>query len=350
MAAKDGRTAAYLKQNLLKEGYGYSFFQVLRLLRRLDEHANSDLNISELKRSLRIRPHLSLSFPASDVQAVNETGNGDQSRFEVVANFLGLYGTSSPLPTFYTEDLMDEFSDDESVTREFIDTFNHRLYLLLFESMQKYRPFYHIVEDDRGHYINRLFCLEGFGEKEHLGSIPDAMQILRYIGLFSQRPRSAKGLQILLGDALGFNVDIASCILRKARVPEDQLLRFGLSGGVLGKDCILGRELDDRMGKFRIQVGPLSAEEYRDFFPGSSSYNRLVFLTDIYLQDPLEYEIEIYMQEQQAATVCLGGERWSRLGMDTWLYSGDEIGVTKSTFYPSDRGAGLNVSGTSFEN
>ena len=349
MAAQDGRTTAYLKQNLLKEGYDYSFFQVLRLLRWLDARANSDLNVSELKRSVRIRPNLSLAFPASDVEEVRETQDDEQSKYEVVANFLGLYGTSSPLPTFYTEDLLDERSDDESVTREFIDTLNHRLYLLLFESMQKYRPFYHIVEDDRGHYINRLFCLEGFGEQKHLDSFPDALQILRYIGLFSQRPRSAKGLQILLGDALGFEVDIISCVLRKARVPEDQLLRLGISGGVLGRDCILGRELDDRMGKFRIKVGPLNAEEYRDFFPGSSSYNRLVFLTDIYLQDPLEYEIEIYMQEQQAATVCLGGERWSRLGMDTWLYSGDEIGVTKSTFYPSGRGDGLNVSGRPYE-
>lgn len=338
MAGKDRRAPAYLKQNLLKEGYDYSFFQVIRLLRQIDEHATPDLDVSELNRCVRIRPNLSLSFPPSDVEEVNEIQNGQISKYEIVANFLGLYGTSSPLPTFYTEDLMEERSDDESVTRDFVDTLNHRLYLLLFESLQKYRPFYHIVEGGREHYINRLFCLEGFGEQVHLKDIPDAAQLLRYLGIFSQRPRSAEGLKILLSDALGFDVGITSCVLRKARIPEDQLLSLGISGGVLGEDCVLGRELDDRMGKFRIKVGPLSAEEYSSFFPGSESYNKLVLFTDLYLQDPLEYEIEISMHEQQAQTICLGGERWSRLGMDTWLYAGSEIGVTKSMFYPSGRG------------
>jgi len=335
MAGTDGRASAYLKQHLLKHGFEYSFFQVIRLLRRLDEQADFDLTVSETARGLRIRPHLSLAFPAADVEAVSERETEENSTYEVIANFLGLYGPSSPLPTFYTEDLMAEASEDESAARDFVDTLNHRLYLLFFESLQKYRPFYHIVEGERAYYINRLFCLEGFGDQEQLADIPDADELLRYIGLFSQRPRSAAGLKTLLGDALGYPIDIASCVRRKARIPEDQLLRLGISGGVLGRDCLLGRELDDRMGKFRIEVGPLSAEAYRSFFPGSGSYNKLVLLTELYVQDPLEYEVEVYMKKRQARTACLGGSRWSRLGMDTWLYAGSDIGATKSTFYPS---------------
>ena len=104
-------------------------------------------------------------------------------------------------------------------------------------------------------------------------------------------------------------------------------------------ELFIQREIDDRMGKFRIEIGPLNSDEYREFFPGSEAYNRLVLLTELYLQDPLEYEIEVFMHKQQAQTVCLGSERWSKLGMDTWLYAGNEIGVTKNTFYPSDQGA-----------
>ncbi len=344
MAGKDRRPAAYLKQNLLKEGHTYSFFQVIRLLRQLGTHTVPDLDLSEQDRLLRIRPNLSLSFPASDIEAVHEIEDEQQSRYEIVANFLGLYGASSPLPTFYTEDLMEEVADDESVVRDFIDTLNHRLYLLLFESLQKYRPFYHIAKGGQNRYLSQLYCLEGLGEQRYLQDIADPIQLLRYIGLFSQRPRSAEGLKLLLEDALGFTISITSCLFRKARIPEDQLLRLGVSGGVLGEDCVLGRELDDRMGKFRIEVGPLNAEEYRSFFPGSESYNRLVLFTDLYLQDPLEYEIEIYMHKQQAQTTCLGGEQWSKLGMDTWLYAGDTIGETRSRFYPSHRRGRIQAS------
>ena len=337
MDSQDRRTPAYLKQNLLKKGFDYSFFQVLRLLSRIDEESSSDLTVSELARRVRVRPNLSLAFPAADVEEVKEIAGARSSKYQVVANFLGLYGVSSPLPTFYTEDLMDEAGEDESAGRDFVDILNNRIYLLFFESLQKYRPFFHINDSDKALYKERLFCLEGFGEPAHLRGIPDAGQLLRYIGLFSQRPRSTEGLKTLLGDALGYTVDITSCVLRKARIPEDQLLRLGLSGGLLGEDCVLGRELDDRMGRFRIEIGPLNSDEYREFFPGSKTYNRLVLLTELYLQDPLEYEVEVFMHEQQAQTVCLGNDRWSRLGMDTWLYAGNEIGVTKNTFYPSER-------------
>ena len=337
MDSQNRRTPAYLKQNLLKNGFDYSFFQVLRLLSRIDEQTDSDLTALELARRIRVRPNLSLAFPASDVEEVKEITGARSSKYQVVANFLGLYGVSSPLPTFYTEDLMDEAGEDESAGRDFVDILNNRIYQLFFESLQKYRPFLHINDGDKALYKERLFCLEGFGESAHIRDIPDAGQLLRYIGLFSQRPRSTEGLKTLLGDALEYSVDITSCVLRKARIPEDQLLRLGLSGGVLGEDCVLGRELDDRMGRFRIEIGPLNSDQYREFFPGSKTYNRLVLLTELYLQDPLEYEVEVFMHEQQAQTVCLGNDRWSRLGIDTWLYAGNEIGVTKNTFYPSER-------------
>lgn len=337
MDSQDRQTPTYLKQNLLKNGSDYTFFQVLRLLNRVDDQATADLTKSELTRGIRIRPNLSLAFPEADIEQINEITDENSSTYQVVANFLGLYGVSSPLPTFYSEELIDEASEDQSAARDFIDTLNHRLYLLFFESLQKYRPFFHISEGNKTLYKERLFCLEGLGEEKHLHDIPDADQLLRYIGLFSQRPRSAEGLQTLLTDALGYGIGISSCVLRKAKIPDDQLLRLGVTGGVLGKDCVLGRELDDRMGRFRIKIGPLTSDEYRKFFPGSQSYNRLVLLTDMYLQDPLEYEVEVYMHEQQAQTVCLGNKRWSSLGMDTWLYAGSEIGVTKNTFYPFEQ-------------
>lgn len=334
MASQNRQAPAYLKQDLLKNGFDYSFFQVLRLLSLIDDQATSDLTLSEQSRTIRVRPHLSLTFPPGDVEEVLEIADDNSSKYQVIANFLGLYGVSSPLPTFYTEDLMDEASEDESTAREFIDALNHRIYLLFFETLQKYRPFFHTQKSKQGFFKERLFCLEGFGENLHLKDIPDADQLLRYIGLFSQRPRSSEGLKTLLSDALGYEIAIDSCVLRKARIPEDQLLRLGQSGGVLGQDCVLGRELEDRMGRFRIKVGPLTADEYRQFSPGSSAYNRLSMLTELYLQDPLEYEVEIFMHEQQAQTVCLGKQNWSRLGIDTWLYAGNEIGVTKTTFHP----------------
>ena len=113
--------------DLLKQGHGFSFFQALRLLRRCGgagEESPGDREGAD--RSLRIRPDLSLGFPASDVARIEETPGGPAG-YRVTVSFLGLYGASSPLPTFYTEDLIDEMLADSTTTRDFLDIFHHQL-------------------------------------------------------------------------------------------------------------------------------------------------------------------------------------------------------------------------------
>ncbi len=335
MVGSDRRSPDDLKLTLIKEGRAFSFYQVMRLLRLFDKNTRTGDATYLTSANIRIFPNLSLTFPASDVEKIQAIEGDNATRYHVTANFLGLYGSSSPLPTFYTEDLIDEASDDESAGREFINILNHRLYLLLFETWEKYRQFIQVTEEKNPQYIERLFCLIGLGETIHRKEIPDALRLLRYMGLFSQFPRSAAGLKTILEDALGLPVEVVPCVMRKARIPDDQLLRLGKFGAVLGKSSFVGREIPDRTGKFRLRVGPLSAVDYRRFFPGSDTYNELVMLTNLYLLDPLEYELEVYMQKKQTQTARLGGAEWSRLGMDTWLFAGKEIGETKSTFYPT---------------
>src|SRR3546814_7786829 len=80
---------------LLAEGHRYAFFQALRLLR---------LHLGEetFAQSVRVRPTLSLSFPENDINSIVR----ENDILRITANFFGLYGVTSPLPTFYTEDLI----------------------------------------------------------------------------------------------------------------------------------------------------------------------------------------------------------------------------------------------------
>ena len=320
-----------LKLSLLKEGASFSFFQAMRLLRHYISIRDAPEN-SEFSHIL-IEPLLSLAFPAADIQKIEEISDVDTTTYKITANFFGLYGVSSPLPTFYTEDLMDEVNDDARAAKGFIDIIHQRLYHLLFKSWMKYRQFQQVNEERNTDHITRLFCLLGLGETGFRQDIDKAEQLLRYIGLFSQSPRSALGLKTLLQDYLHLPVDILPCVLRKARIPVNQQLQLG-GMNVLGVDSFLGEEIDDRMGKFRIQVGPLDEQRYRAFIPGSEMYNRLVFLTSLFVLDPLEYDIDVTMAENQAQKVCLGGGRWASLGRDTWLFSGETKGKTTSRFYP----------------
>ncbi|MDY6951668.1 MAG: type VI secretion system baseplate subunit TssG, partial [Thermodesulfobacteriota bacterium] len=194
MAGQGGRSSLDLKLDLLKQGHAFSFFQVLRLL-RLFAPVLGEAEGAGVSRSnhIRIRPKLSLAFPPADVGSIEEVGD-EAPRFLVTATLLGLYGPSSPLPTFYTEELMDEAAEDESVARDFVDIINHRLFLLLFRCWTKYRQFIHVVEERNGDYLERLFSLLGLGGETLRKDVADPHALLRYIGLFTQFPRSAVGL------------------------------------------------------------------------------------------------------------------------------------------------------------
>ena len=106
-----------------------------------------------------MRPELSLAFPASDISSIEElpSGNG----YQITATFFGLYGASSPLPAFYTEDLFSDARKDSTAARDFIDILHRRLYLLLVESWKKYRLFVQVTEGESQSYLAMLYAIAG---------------------------------------------------------------------------------------------------------------------------------------------------------------------------------------------
>ena len=337
MAGTDGRSPASLKRELLRDGREFSFHQVIRLLRTITPKPDDDSGVHHDDfPNLRVRPQLSLAFPSSDVASVEEYSWDGEERFRLTATFLGLYGVSSPLPTFYTSDLMNEAAEDMSVTRDFLDVFNHRFYYFLQRCWIKYRQYLQAVEYRNPEDMERLFCLIGLGEKVFRDGVDDVYSLIRYIGLLSQFPRSAAGLETLLQDIFGkIRVGVEPCILRRVKIPPDQRMHLGMNGCTLGQDVYVGEEVEDRMGKFRLNVGPLDVEQFQDLLPGNKGHAKLVSLTHFYVSDPLEFDMKLMLKESQAKPVCLGSERWARLGWDTWSFSGKEIGQVHAMFYPN---------------
>jgi type VI secretion system protein ImpH len=337
MAGPVGGSSFNIKFELLKKGHEFSFFQVMRLIRLLGRGPErSGVQEEGEKENVRVRPELSLAFPAADVAKIEETA-GEGFGYRVTTTFLGLYGSSSPLPTFYTEDLLEEAEGDSSVSRDFLDIIHHRLFSLFFRCWTKYRLFLQVVEEKNLRDLERLFCLLGLGEEELRREIPEPLFLLRYIGLFTQFPRSASGLETLLQDSLGgVPVDIMPCLLRRVKIPADQRFSLGITANLLGQDSFLGEEIDDRMGKIRLQIGPLNAQIFHDLLPGRPQYQKLAFLTKFYLVEPLEYDIELILTKGEVKTACLGAPKWSGLGCDTWTFSGEYAEEVKAVFPPQN--------------
>ncbi len=335
MAGQAGLSTFDIANELVEKGRRFSFVQVMRLMRLLGhglETVEDAHTFALQEQSLRIRPQNNLSFPASDVASIEKT-EGETQGFLVNASFLGIYGPASPLPTFYTEDLIQQEAEEESAVRDFLDIFNHRLFTLFFRCSMKYRLFFQVCEENNPEILNKLYCLIGLGEFRHRLDMPYAYSMIRYGGILSQHPRSAWGLETMLGDAFSYTpVKVVQCAGRNVKIPPSQRLLMGSTGCSLGIDSVIGSQIRDYAGKFRLRLGPVNYQLFQQLLPGSEENKRLSALTRFYLLDPLEFDMELILQEGEAPCIRLGAEMAGRLGMDTWIFSCEKIGEVRAVF------------------
>jgi type VI secretion system protein ImpG len=333
MADASWEPSSLLVKDLLSCGHEFSFHQVMHLARTvLGPDTAPGLPEVPWQERLHIRPDLSLAFPAADVARVERSGQ-DGSELLVTTTFLGLYGSSSPLPTHYTEDLMDEAAAGSSVCRDFLDIIHERLYRLYSQCWSKYRLFIQVAEEKNPPDQERLFCLIGLGDQELRDCLPDSWSLVRYAGLLTQFSRSAEGLQTLLRDALGLSqLEVVQCVLRTVQISKDQHMRLGLSSMCLGVDTVLGSEMPDRASKIRIEIGPLSKKTFDSLLPGTELHDKLTRLVRLYINDPLVCDLRITIAAQQVRPISLGDPAGSRLGLNTWCFSGATLDEVSATF------------------
>jgi type VI secretion system protein ImpH len=324
MAGQDRRPTPDLRDDLLREGNSFAFFQALRLLRSLLAH-DTAAEHDPLREFVRIRPHLSFAHPPTEIESIAEPKKGN-ARFLLTATFLGLYGESSPLPSFYTEDLIEEDkeAEKEGVSRDFFDLLNYELYLLFYEAWARHRLSLKVGDEKDPKYLEILFSLLGLGVDHIRDDIPASYQLLRYLGLLTLYPKNATGLRQILSDALEEpHLSVIPCIPRRVKIPEEQRCFLGVSGNTLGQESYLGETIADRTRKYRVKIGPLDGNRFRQLLPGTFKFRRIMALAKIYLLDPYERDLELTLAPGEVKTARLGDARWSRLGYDTWLFSGD---------------------------
>lgn len=324
MAGTDGSPGAAVDE-LLRQGRRFSFYQAIRLLHAVypDAPRLGTQGPPERER-VRLRPSLNLNFGLADIATVDgiESPRG-LDRIRLTVNFMGLYGSASPLPAHYTEEMLDDEQDD-SLLRGFLDLFHHRLLSLLYRVWEKYR---HAVQYDpagQDWYSLRLLGLLGadtamLPRDQHLRP----GRLLAYAGLMTQQPRSAASLQALLADHFPEGgVEVESCRARWCEVPAGQRNALGRANCRLGTDLTVGERVLDRAGNFGIRVGPLAVDDFDGFLPPGDSMAQLRELVDLFNGDGLDYEVTLVLHGPGVPGLQLNSQR-ARLGWSTWLGRAD---------------------------
>jgi type VI secretion system protein ImpH len=351
------------KDKLAAEFFEFDFFQAVRVLEKLaPERAPIGLDGPPANEVARFRAHLSMSFPPSQIIALDPPNESRSSPLFTVT-FLGLYGPSGVLPTHYTQLLMDLVRDvrgaERYSLRDFFDLFDHRFISLFYRAWEKYR-FY--LPYDRGEpfgaipdtFTLGLRSLMGFGSpgltnRLHVVSAelaareptwgmsqasPDALAkidelaLLYYAGFFVQRPRNATNLRLLLADYFRLAVEVRQFQGQWLAIPESGQTRIGEFGS-LGVNAIAGERVWDVQSRFRVRLGPLTFTQFAELLPDPApqaerkTFFLVAQLARVFAGSEFDFDVQLVLAGPGVPEAVLGDQPGAgpRLGWTVWLIS-----------------------------
>jgi type VI secretion system protein ImpH len=307
---------------LYEEGYRFDFFQAVKLL---ELSQPSDAAVGEgaepSREPVRFKSAVGLSFPASDVVEITPARGAERPVPEMTVSFMGLAGALGPLDAPTTEHIIERDSRKDTALRAFLDIFNHRLVSLLY----RIRKVHRVGQDgaapgsDRlAAYLYAAFGLGTPGLRRRMQVKDRALAF--YAGLLGQQPRSAAGLERLLGHYFGVAVSVRQFDGRWFPLDEDQRTAIGTTGrnARLGVDAVVGSRVWDQHGGIELRLGPLTRAEFSDFLPSGWAFAPLCDLVRFYVGDELDFRVRLTLRAEEAPGARLGA-RGSRLGWTSWL-------------------------------
>ena len=322
MATNAGSASPSVGDTLSSRASHFTFLQAMWLLQRsLRETVPVGQQGPPEHEAVRLSPSFSLAFPPGDIESVETPADG-RFPYRMTITFLGLYGAHSPLPNYYAEMILHR-SDEEDPIRAFLDVFNHRLLSLLYRGMLKYRS--HLLFRPQGadEFSWRLFAFLGLGSDgfpEGTG-LPPA-RLLRFVGLLTKKPRSAAAVESALSCYFSeVPLRIQQCVARWSYLRREQRCLLGRQAFQLGTDATIGERTMDRMGKFRISVGPVSYEAFRRFLPGGERLQSLWRLARFACPDWLDFDAQIILRGSDTPRLGVTLSADSQLGWTTGLFS-----------------------------
>ncbi|MDL2274719.1 type VI secretion system baseplate subunit TssG [Desulfosarcina sp. OttesenSCG-928-G10] len=284
-------------------------------------------------KSFRYSVSPSLSFPPRDIAAVDIVVREDMKpQVQMMLNLMGLHGAGSPLPAYFTE-YVAQHADEQNTLKDFFDIFNHLLVTLLHGTWKKYRYYaqYRVCATDR---LSKRFS--GFIGVGH-PALREAKKLrwprlMAYMGLIAFKSESAGSMESILRHYFAHPaISIIPCITRWVSVPEDQQTRLGDQNDMLGIDFVIGDEVPDQTGKFRVRIAELTLEKFNAFLPSGDKFDELQTLVKFILKSRLDFDVELCLLPDEIRPWCLDRENECRLGWSTWSGDGGEGVVVLET-------------------
>jgi type VI secretion system protein ImpH len=302
-------------------------FAALRLLEGA-QPGRSRLGYSHLAEEdpVRVDQALLLEFARAEITSVEESrGAGTSHRPVVEQTAIGLLGPNGALPYSWTEHAHDLANSAYRDQRDksfvaWINVIQRRQVGLLYRAWSDSQAVVGMDRPSHPHPLgDRLRALAGLeladaSTRDHIA--PGFK--MAFAAVLSRRVRSPQPLAAMLAYHFDAPVRIEEFVARWLDIPVDQRTRIGIQFNRLGQDAVAGARVWDCATRFRLYIGPLSLERYRDFLPHGRSYAELRDLVTLYAGVEYEWDLVPILEAQQVPYSWLGNEGLL-LGWSSWL-------------------------------
>lgn len=352
-----------LIDQLAQSPHRFEFFQAVRLLLAYQKRFPGSHTDDLLGQTIRFRNSVLLSFPPSEIEAmeieweaaeesgtsvasveghtVNAVGEPQLQAFRrvtITPAFIGLTGPLGVLPRHYTQHVAErEIYHRDTATRSFLDIFTSRAVTLFYQSWLKYRLHLQYEADRKNRFLPLILNLSGLQQhqstvKQEVAGIADE-SFAYYVAALRERPRSPQWCARVIADYFQTRASIEQFSGQWLALPLREQTQLGVANSVLGDSGFCGERIWVRDTAIRLELGPLRRRQFDELLPGNAGARKLSQLLRVLLGITFESEVRLTLDARDTFPTQLSAGADSQLGWSSWMGPCSRHMDTRDTTY-----------------
>ena len=315
-----------------KPEFEYEFEQPFAALFAIEQQVFHKRQVLQQQRSKKldvlesgtIKFNYKQSFDPHEAAIHNVQPADDKQSYIVTGSLITLTGANGVLPNHYSETVAKTLRDKNTVFKDFLDIFNHRVNSLMYRSWAKYR-----LDTDKAYQANveqyqstidlmmSVFAGGAIGKTEPSD--------LYFSGLSYATTLSADKLSSIILELTGLQSEVIQFKGKWIEVSEDQLScaqskSRGQQFNQLGVNTMLGRRCWDLSSGFEVELEVEDGQTFAGLMPDGETHQLLRKTIKNLVGENFEFNFKLKVKEAHCQRVRLSNERQgSKLGANAWM-------------------------------
>lgn len=285
----------------------------------------SSINLDELENTLigesifRFFTNPKINFPVGDIEQLIILEEDGREVFQFFVNFLGLQGSSGPLPGSVLDEIAEEHNNNP-IQSIYLDFFNHHLITVFHQIWRKYKYYIKFNSNFYDNYSRNIMNLLGVSRDFIKFTHLNWHKIFYHLGIIQSGIRTKEALTSIIQHYFDLHdISLEEHVRKIVEVEVEQKNQVGIRNVMLGENFILGDKVESFSNKFRVNINNLKLDEFHQFLPNTKKYRQLQELIRFLLKDPLPYDVLLGLHPDTKSTFILGKDNSSFLGWTTLI-------------------------------